>query len=171
MKNTGLVSLHARRVGAVLTIIVAGLTIFSQIATAASWNNIEPLKSRRADVERILGKPIEDKIGTEGTLHFNVAGGMVTVAFVTARFVANKKLDQNLEGTVLQIVLQHEHSSDTPESMGLTKNSDFTRENVPNGMIYRNLKDGIVYTFIGGQLKTTRYAPAAGQLARARKGK
>jgi hypothetical protein len=41
---------------------------------------------------------------------------------------------------------------------------------VPNGMIYRNLKDGIVYTFIGGRLRTTRYTPSNDQLARARKG-
>jgi hypothetical protein len=41
---------------------------------------------------------------------------------------------------------------------------------VQNGTIFLNQKDGITYTFIGGQLKTTRYSPAAQQLVRARKG-
>ena len=163
-------SFHVRRVMAAFAFVVASLIIFTQAVTAATWNNIEPLKSRRADVERALGKPTSEQPGEEGVLHFKVMGGMVTVSFVNARFVANKKLDPAVEGTVLQIILQHEHSTDTPESMGISKNSDFKREDVPNGMIYRNLKDGIVYTFIGGRLRTTRYTPSNDQLARARKG-
>src|SRR5713226_9529446 len=102
---------------ATLAFAIAALTIpFRQVAGAA-WNGIEPFKSRRADVERVLGKPASE--GPEGLLHFNVAGGTVTVAFVGAGFVAGKGLRPELEGTVLQIILQHEKSSDTPESMGL----------------------------------------------------
>jgi hypothetical protein len=135
----------------------------------ATWNNIEPLKSRRADVERILGKPISDQPGQEATLHFNVAGGTVTVTFVTARFVANKRLSPSVEGTVLEIVLQHEHSSDTPESMGLTGKARWDRQEGHGGVIYRDLKDGIVYTFLEGKLRTTWYSPSSDQFARARK--
>jgi hypothetical protein len=160
-----------RRVMGCLVLACALVSLLSQAAWAASWNNIEPLKSRRADVERILGRPINtDQPGTSGTLRFKVMGGTVTVTFVTARFIANKKLDPALEGTVLEIVLQHERSTDTPESMSLTKNSDFKRQDVQTGSIFLNQKDGITYTFVGGQLKTTRYSPAAQQLVRARKG-
>lgn len=91
------------------------------------------------------------------------------MSFVSAKFVANKKLRPEIEGTVLQIVLQHDHSSDTADSMGLTNNRDFDRQDDRDISIYRNLKDGIVYTFIGGRLRTTRYAASAGQLVRARK--
>lgn len=170
MKNRILCGRPARRRMAALVILAALVVALSPGARAASWNNIEPLKSRRADVERILGRPLNDQPGADGTLHFKVAGGNVTVTFVTARFIANKKLYPELEGTVLEIVLQHEHSSDTPESTGLTKNSDFNRQDVQNGSIFLNLKDGITYTFVGGQLKTTRYSPSAAQLVRARKG-
>ena len=135
-----------------------------------SWNGIEPLKSRRADVERILGKPIVDQPGEEGTLNFKVNGGKVTITFVSARFVANKKLDQHLEGTVLEIVLQHDNATDTPETLNISGNHKFERESVKGGEIYRNLRDGIVYTFLNGRLKTTRYTPSATQLGRARKG-
>jgi hypothetical protein len=141
--------------------------LVSQSAMAAGWNGIEPLKSRRADVERILGTPIQ---GQDGTLHFKVAGGTVTVAFVSARFVSSKKLSPDLEGTVLQIVLQHENSTDTPESMGLSGKGDFEREDIQGASIFRNQKDGIVYTFVESRLKTTRYTPSARQLGRARAG-
>ena len=137
-------------------------------ALAGSWNNLEPLKSRRADVERVLGKPLDDKAGETATLRFKVAGGTVQVSFVNARFVETKKLSPELEGTVLQIVLQHDRATDTPESLGLLKNSDFQREEKQGVTQFRNLKDGIAYTFIEGKLKTTWYSPASEQLMRAR---
>ena len=159
---------HARRVLATFIVAFAALLILSQSATASTWNGIEPLKSRRVDVERILGQPIKDQPGMEGTLHFKVAGGMVTVAFVDARFVAAKKLPREVEGTVRQIVLQHEHSTDTPESMGLNKKSEFAREASGDVIKYSNLKEGIVYTFIGGTLKSTYYTASSQQWAKSR---
>ncbi len=148
--------------------LVVALLVLSAQSGAASWSGIEPLKSRRADVVRVLG-PSSDAPREDGTLHFIVAGGTVTVSFVSAKFVANKKLRPEIEGTVLQIVLQHEKSSDTPDSMNLTKNRDFDRQDDHDISVYRNLKDGVVYTFIGGRLRTTRYVPSAEQLVRARK--
>ena len=151
-----------------LVIAIALVTSLSHCTLASSWSGIEPLKSRRADVERVLG-PSTESPREDGTLHFIVAGGTVTVSFVSAKFVANKKLRPEIEGTVLQVVLQHEKSSDTPDSMNLTKNRDFDRQEDQDISVYRNLKDGVVYTFIGGRLRTTRYAPSAEQLVRARK--
>lgn len=137
-------------------------------ARAAEWNGIEPLKSRRADVERLLGKPLEDKIGETGTLRFKVAGGTVQVSFVTARFVANKKIAPELEGTVLQVVLQHERAADTPESLGVASNPNFQREEKSGVAHFRNVRDGIAYTFVNNKLKTTWFSPAAELLARSR---
>ena len=144
------------------------LALSCQTARAENWNNIEPLKSRRADVERVLGQPLKSQPGETGTLHFKVAGGKVTVLFVSAKFVQTKKLDPALEGTVLQIVLQHENSSNTPESMGLKDKSGFEREEIQGSILYRNVRDGIHYTFINGKLRTTRYSPTADQLVNAR---
>ena len=162
MKNSGPIRFHARRVIAIFATALAAL-IISQAAMAASWNGIEPLKSRRADVERLLGKPIKDQPGASGTLRFKVAGGIVTVAFIDARFVAAKKLSPEHEGTVRQIVLQHDNAPDTPESLGLPSKSDFKREGGQGVTKYTNLKEGIVYTFIGGKLKTTYFTPSAAQ--------
>jgi hypothetical protein len=170
MKNPNFLRSQARRIMASVIVVLASLALFSQSVMAVDWNGLELLKSRRADVERVLGKPVQDQPGQTGTLHFKVLGGNVTVAFVDARFVKAKKLAPELEGTVLQIILQHENSSETPESMLLTGNSKFDRENIPGGTIFRNLKDGIAYTFLGGKLKTTRYLPSATQLGKARKG-
>jgi hypothetical protein len=162
---------HARRVMATVGASFAALVILSQAATAASWNTIEPLKSRRADVERVLGPAIQNQPGESGTLHFKVMGGTVTIAFVDARFVATKKLFPELEGTVRQIVLQHENSSDTPDSLGLTTNTNFKRDEGASGVTkYSNLKDGIVYTFVSGKLKTTYFTPSSAQWSRAQKG-
>ncbi len=161
---------HARRVVAACILSFAAFLILFQTASAASWNGIEPLKSRRADVEKILGQPTRDQPGDNGTLHFNVAGGVATVVFVDAKFVAAKKLSTDLEGTVRQVVLQHASSSDTPESMGLAQKSEFKREDGQGGVTkFSNLKEGIVYTFIGGKLKTSYFTPSTGQWARAQK--
>jgi hypothetical protein len=153
-----------------LTSTIASILIISVFAGAgltarvkgASWNRIEPLKSRRADVISILGPPVSES--PEGVLRFNVSGGSVQVSFMDGKFVATKKLSPELEGTVLLIILQHEHSSDTPESMNLLKNRQFVRDNVQGVSIFRNSKDGLSYTFIDGTLKTTRYTFADGQL-------
>ncbi len=144
--------------------LLACLFMIEPTTRAAGWHNIEPLKSRRADVERELGKPLLADAAS-GALNFKVAGGMVTVTFVTAKFAQTKKLSPGVEGTVLLIVLQHENSSDTPESVNLVNKSGFTREEKGVMNVYTNQKDGITYTFFNGRLKTTRYAPAADQLA------
>jgi hypothetical protein len=170
MKNAILSSLRARRVIATTALAIAATFIFSQFVTAASWNTIEPLKSRRADVERVLGKPVTDKPGNNGTLQFSVAGGTVTIAFVDARFVATKKLQPELEGTVKQVVLQHANSNDTPESLNIVRNSNFERQDGANNItIFRNLKEGIAYTFIGGKLKTSYFTPSQEEWTKAQK--
>ncbi|MDQ3253746.1 MAG: hypothetical protein M3R15_07530 [Acidobacteriota bacterium] len=46
------------------------------------------------------------------------------------------------------------------------KNSSFAREDGQQGVVvFRNLRDGIYYTFVNGQLKTSRFSPTADQLA------
>lgn len=147
-------------------ILAAGFLIADVYGTA--WGGIEPLKSRRADVERLLGKPIDD-VGEEGALRFKAQGGLVTVAFVDSKFVQSKKLGPEYAGTVRQVVLQHDNSSITPESMDLRHKSRFERQEVPNGEIFRDLRDGLVYTFIGGRLKTTYYTPSEEQWSRAQR--
>ena len=148
-------------------LLLFALLCCAHVARAAAWHGLEPLKSRRADVERELGKPVSAAPNESGALHFKVAGGMVTVTFVSAKFVATKKLAPEYEGTVLEVVLQHENAQDTPDSLGLTKNSDFDHDGSGTVDVYRNLKDGVFYTFINGHLRTTRYAPAAEQLLHA----
>jgi len=154
------------RVTASLFVFLLALS-FGGAARGASWNGIEPLKSRRAEVVQILGQPISES--ADGVLRFKVMGGSVQINFVDGKFVAAKKLRPELEGTVLQIVLQHEHSSDTPESLKLLKNRDFARDDVQGVSIFRNPKEGVHYTFIEGTLKTTRYTFADGQLGRVRR--
>jgi len=152
--------------------VVAVLACFFgsvQTTRAADWHGIEPLKSRRADVERELGQPLLEKVAS-GALNFKVAGGIVTISFVTAKFIQTKKLSPELEGTVLLIVLRHDNSSDTPESLGLVNKANFTREEKDGMTVYYNGKDGITYTFINGRLKTTRYAAATERLLRAQRG-
>ena len=114
-----------------------------------------------------MGPPVSES--TDGVLRFNVTGGSVQISFVSEKFVVSKKLRPQLAGAVLEIVLQHEHSSDTAESMKLLKNRDFVRDEVRNISIFRNSKDGIAYTFIDGRLKTTRYTFADSQLSRLRR--
>jgi hypothetical protein len=146
----------------VLIILAFAGAGFTGVVKGASWNRIEPLKSRRADVINILGPAVSES--PEGVLRFNVSGGSVQVSFVDAKFVKTKRLSPELEGTVLQIILQHDHSSDSPESMDLLKNRLFVRDTVQGVSIFRNAKEGLIYTFIDGRLKTTRYTFADGQL-------
>ncbi|MBV8856019.1 MAG: hypothetical protein JOZ02_03570 [Acidobacteria bacterium] len=140
-------------------------------ARAATWKGLEPFVSNRADVERVLGAPAADRFNEEGTLEFPVAGGRVTVFFVTPKFVASKRLPQHYEGTVLQIVLQHDRAQDTPESMNLVTNKAFRREAKGSVEKYSDDKDGLFYTFVESHLKTTRYAYSMDRLARIQRGK
>lgn len=157
------------RRGAWLAIIATGAAVFFlvQSSLAASWNNIEPLKSRRADVRQALGSPIEDTVGEAEPLRFKVPGAMVTVGFVSERTIAARKLDSNLKGTVLQVAVQHENSAETPETLKLVNNDDFTREDRQGVTVFTNVKDGVIYTFVNGKLTTTWYNPSAEQLVRA----
>jgi len=157
----------ARGVRAAFVALACAALLFASVpaAGAASWKGIEPLKSRRADVERVLGKAARETM-SDGALHFNVAGGRVTIFFLTGRTIAAKKLAPELEGTVLQIVLQHDAAVDTPESLGLDKGKRFERVAKGDVVAYNNLKDGVSYTFIGGKLRTTRYSAPAEELAK-----
>ena len=147
--------------------VLALTLIGTETAFAASWNGLEPFKSTRAEVIKILGKPIGES--TDGVLRFSVMGGTVQVSFVSDNFMKAKKLRPELVGTVLEIVLQHEKSSDTPVTMKLMDNKAFVREETKTTTIFRNAKDGIIYTFMEDKLKSTRYTFADSQLSRARR--
>src|ERR671916_766315 len=75
-------------VAALAVLAASGLAV----ARAATGKGLEPVTSKRADVERVLGAPVSDRLAQRGTLEFNVTGGSVTVQFVDAKFVAAKKL-------------------------------------------------------------------------------
>jgi len=166
MTHSSTTLLRAAQIAATLVVMLAVSTLTRPVI-AGSWHGIEPFKTRRAEVLQILGTPIGES--ADGVLRFSVSGGSVQVSFVDEKFVTAKKLRPELAGTVLQIVLQHEHSSATAESMKLPNNKDFVRDEAGSIVIFRNPKDGIVYTFIESQLKTTRYTFADGQLGRARR--
>jgi hypothetical protein len=138
---------------------------------AATWKGLEPFVSKRADVERVLGVPVADRMAADGTLEYNVAGGKVTVFFVTPKFIAAKRLPERYADTVLQIVLQHEHATDTPESMDLVRNKAYEHRYDKGVDVYLEPKEGIAYTFVDSHLKTTRYTYSSQQLARMQRGK
>ena len=157
---------HLRGLPAATALAVA-LIVFSGDATAAAWNGIEPFKTTREEVLKILGQPIGES--PDGVLRFTVMGGTAQVSFVNEKFVSAKKLRSELVGTVLEVVLQHEHSSDTPESMKLAENKSFIRDQTKASTIFRNMKQGVIYTFFQGTLKSTRYTFADEQLSKARR--
>lgn len=147
--------------------LLLSVPAWSTVVSAATWNGIEPFKTRRDEVVKTMGQPLSET--TDGAMRFNVSGGSVQITFVTEKFVASKRLRPDLAGTVLEVVLQHEHSSDTPESLKLLTNRDFVRDDIRNISIFRNPKAGMVYTFIDSHLTTTRYTFEDAQLGRARR--
>jgi len=162
---------RARALGLYVSVAALGLLLSATNARAATWKGLEPFVSKRAEVERVLGAPRVDRYATDGTLEFGVSGGRVTVFFVTPKFVASKRLPQHYEGTVLQIVLQHETAQDTPESMNLVSNKSFKREAQGSVEKYSDDKEGIFYTFVESRLKTTRYSYSMDRLQRVQQGK
>src|SRR4051812_15156448 len=163
---------RARLRGAGLVLAAVAYVLLSSAQThAATWKGLEPFVSNRADVVRVLGAPAADRMAEEGALEFNVSGGKVTVFFVTQKFVETKRLPAHYQGTVLQIVLQHERATDTPESMNLVTNKSFKREAKGSVEKYTDEKEGLIYTFVESHLKTTRYAYSTDRLARIQRGK
>lgn len=132
---------------------------------AAAWNGIVPLKTSREEVGKILGAPIETQEKEDASLQFRMSGGVVTIAFVDANFATKNHLSKETVGKVRQIVLQHENSTTTPESMGLDKKRNFVRTVNGKVTVYKNDKDGVMYTFIDGTLKTSYYVASAAQLS------
>src|SRR5215212_4650137 len=165
MRNRIFRRAQARAVALSLAAALAVL-LSAGIVRAATWKGLEPFVSKRADVERVLGVPAADRFNGDGTLEFNVSGGKVTIFFVTPKFIASKKLPAHYEGTVLQIVLQHERAQDTPESMNLVTNKSFKREARGSVEKYSDDKEGLFYTFVESHLKTTRYSYSMDRLAR-----
>ncbi|HEX8560066.1 MAG TPA: hypothetical protein VF668_18360 [Pyrinomonadaceae bacterium] len=170
MSNTIFRRAHARSVALGLAAALV-LLLPAGAARAATWKGLEPFVSKRADVEKVLGAPTADRYDAEGTLEFNVSGGRVTIFFVTPKFVASKRLPAHYEGTVLQIILQHENAQDTPESMNLVTNKAFKREGARGVEKFSDDKDGLFYTFVESRLKTTRYSYSMERLARVQQGK
>ena len=170
MRNTDFRRAHTRNAALLLAAAVTVL-LSAGAARAATWKGLEPFVSKRADVERVLGVPASDRFAQDGTLEFNVSGGRVTVFFVTPKFVAAKKLSPRYEGTVLQIVLQHEHAVDTPESMNLVTNKAYEHRFDKGVDVYLEPKEGIAYTFVDSRLKTTRYSYSSQKLAEIQRGK
>ena len=170
MRNTNFSRARLRPAGLVLA-AAAYVILSSAHARAATWKGLEPFVSKRTDVERVLGAPVADRFAEDGTLEFNVSGGKVTIFFVTPKFVAAKKLPERYTDTVLQIVLQHERATDTPESMNLVRNSAFEHRHDKGVDVYLEPKEGVAYTFVDSLLKTTRYSYSSQQLARIQRGK
>jgi hypothetical protein len=170
MSNTNFYRARLRCAGLVLA--AAAYVLLSSAQTrAASWKGLEPFVSKRADVERVLGAPVADRMAADGTLEYNVAGGKVTVFFVTPKFVAAKRLPERYADTVLQIVLQHDRAQDTPESMDLVRNKAFEHRHDKGVDVYLEPKEGIAYTFVDSHLKTTRYSYSSQRLAQIQRGK
>lgn len=145
----------------VLAAAFAVLMLGSQETQAATWKGLEPLVSRRADVERVLGPPTADRLAKDGTLQFEAPEGSVTVFFVAPKFIAARKLPPRLEGTVLLILVLHKSSTATPGSMRLPANQDFEHQVSGPKEIYSNPKDGVYHTFLESRLNTTRYSYSA----------
>ncbi|HJQ31403.1 MAG TPA: hypothetical protein VJ866_04465 [Pyrinomonadaceae bacterium] len=170
MRNINFRRAHAR-IAAVSLAAALTVLLSAAAARAATWKGLEPFVSKRADVERVLGVPVADHLADEGTLEFNVTGGRVTVFFVTPKFIASKRLPAHYEGTVLQIVLQHQSATDTPESMNLVTNKAYEHRGDKGVDVYLEPKEGVAYTFVNSRLKTTRYSYSSQQLARIQRGK
>jgi hypothetical protein len=160
-----------RGAGLVLAAAAYVILLSSAQTRAATWKGLEPFVSKRADVERVLGAPVSDRFAEDGTLEFSVSGGKVTVFFVTPKFVAAKRLPERYADTVLQIVLQHDRATDTPESMSLVKNKSFEYRHDKGVEVYLEPREGIAYTFVESRLKTTRYSYSSQQLAKIQRGK
>ena len=148
--------------GKVGIVVILAIAVVASTVRAASWKGIDPLKTRRADVIRILGKPASEN-AADSSMRFSTPEGVATVSFVTQDFGALKGWDPALVGTVVQILLQHENSKETAKSLGLEGNRKLDREVRGDLVFYRDRKEGIIRIFDkSGKLATTIYAPADG---------
>lgn len=130
----------------ILVLFLAG-TVFCQ--TSNVWNGIEPLKSTREDVEKILGKP-EPTSTARHAAGYKTFEGSVFVLYSTGLCDVDPRHGWNVpELTVIRISFYPDDPSSHKFSSLRIDSSKFDRSPDPgaiHSVFYTNKVDGIVLT-------------------------
>lgn len=125
-------------VGYIILLAMAFL-IWSAPVFAKSWRGITPLRSTRADVERLLGKP---EPGTQGVFKTTNEVVRVTYARIECDYGWKVKPD-----TVVSLMIQPQSPLKVTDLKLQTKKYEKRRDlNQQNVYYYISAKDGINYT-------------------------
>jgi hypothetical protein len=112
------------------------------IAEAKAWRGIVPLKSTRADVERLLGPP-----GKDGLYHFDEESAEINYAGNGPCNPVNTCLCFISETTVMSVDVELEvEMRFSALKIDKTKFKKFTSPQNPIIVTYSNEKEGIIYT-------------------------
>lgn len=117
------------------------ICVISEYGQSNSWNNLTPLHSTRADVEKLLGKPKEDKYGC---CQYKTEKETVSVSYIN-------KICENgwnvLPNTVLSISFSPDSDAKTIEALNLDKSKFSIRVDDTLRATLTNADEGISYSF------------------------
>ena len=140
------------------TIIVLGALVLT-VATRASaqeWRKIVPLKSTRADVERLLG-PAEQPYGVD----YELKNGVLSVEYSTGPCRKDRRGGWNVpEGVVISFSFSAKHKQRVTDLKLNRKRFRRVIDTHTGGITYYiNDEDGIMYEVQQGRVEGVEYYP------------
>lgn len=135
--------------------MILALPLLTRTATAKEWRGIVPLKSTRADVERLLGKP-----GKHGRYQFDEERAYIDYAGAGRCKPINGCLCFVSEDTVISIRVELEVEMSFSElKIDHTRFKKYISPQNPALASYSNEEAGIIYTVDDGDVMAIEYLP------------
>lgn len=143
-----------------ITIICISAISISSFRAAQGWNNIVPLHSTRADVERLLGKPTDP--GKKSSAVYDMPNEVVLIFFAGGPPCSSSSEWNVMEGTVVDITV-------TPKRRVMLTDLDSDVETYkktvdphdPYHTKYTNEKTGASIIVADGEVQYFTFSPAA----------
>ena len=147
-----------------LVLIAATLLLPVRESRAESWRGIIPLKSARADVERLLGKPLPGSLDSYAT--YKLEDGEATVRYSLRKLCSevDRCECQVPDGTVIEIAVESNVKVKFRSvRIDVAAFDRFPLVENTGIMIYRNAKVGLIYTVsvADDTVLYVQYAPSA----------
>ena len=132
--------------------------VLADVSQAKEWRGIAPLKSTRADVEKLLGRSTHDGYG----ISYPVGDEVATFEYSSGGCSDKGRVYDVPPYTVLRIRVSSGHKPRFSDlEIDLRKFRKVEDSELPDVLYYINDEEGVAYEVQGGLVMTTEYWPTA----------